>query len=89
MTTFVDFQPSQTANFQFTATLDGNDYNVIVNWNLFGERYYVNIYTLQNVLIVCLPLIGSPMDYNISLTKGYFATELVYRIQNQQFEIIG
>lgn len=87
MTTLINFNPSPTANFQFIATLDGKDYNVIVNWNLYGQRYYVNIYTLQNSLVVCTPLIGSPPDYDISLTKGYFTSTLVYRAQNRQFEV--
>jgi hypothetical protein len=161
MTTYIDFTPSTTSNFQFQATFDGNVYTVTVTWNLFGARYYVNIYDLNNALIVCRPLTGSPsgyllssitndngtatgttslpttypigsrqnltisgvtpngyngtypclilsptqfsyavdstltdatsfgsVAYNISLTGGYFATQLVWRVQNNQFEII-
>ena len=87
MTTTIPFNPSPTENFQFTATLDGNDYNVIVNWNLFGARYYLAIYTFQGALVVLLPLIGSPLNYDISLTKGYFTSTMVYRVSNSQFEI--
>lgn len=84
----VNFTPTPYANFQFTATLDGSNYTVVVNWNLYGQRYYVNIYTLTNQLVVSLPLIGSPLDYDISLTAGYFTTKIVYREPKQQFEII-
>ena len=83
------FTPSTTANFQFQPTLDGNVYTVTVTWNVFGERYYVNIYTLGGVLVVSLPMVGSPLGYDISLTAGYFTTTLVYRAPNNQFEVIG
>lgn len=84
----VNFTPTPYSNFQFQPTLDGANYTVIVNWNLYGERYYVNIYTLTNQLVVSLPLIGSPLDYDISLTAGYFNTKLIYREPKQQFEVI-
>ena len=84
----VQFTPANNSNFQFQATFDGAIYNVIVTYNIYGQRYYVNIYDTSNVLIVTLPLIGSPLNYDISLTAGYFTTKLVYRAANQQFEII-
>ena len=87
-TNLIRFSPSDDANFQFQATFDGDVYNVIVTWNIYGERYYINIYDLNNNLILCFPLIGSPIGDNISLTAGYFATQLVYRVPNQQFEVI-
>ena len=86
-TTCVDFQPSSLANFQFQAVLDGNSYNIVVTWNIYGERYYVNIYTSAGTLVLCKPLIGSPLGYDISITKGYFTSTLVFRDENQQFEI--
>ncbi len=85
--TYVAFNPSATSNFQFQVTFDGSDYTVIVNWNLFGQRYYVNVYALTGELIVCLPLIGSPNFFNISLVAGYFTTLFVYRAASGTFEI--
>jgi hypothetical protein len=64
--TTVQFQPSPTANTRFQATLDSQVYNVVINWNLFGARYYVNIYTLAGQRIVTEPLIGSPLGYDLS-----------------------
>lgn len=87
MTTFTNFAPSPQTPFQFQPTLDGQAYTVVVTWNLFGQRYYVNIYDLGGVLVVCLPLIGSPVGYDISMTGGYFASTLVYRVRNRQFEV--
>jgi hypothetical protein len=87
-TNIIQFAPSISANFQFKATLDGLVYNVVVTYNIYGERYYINIYDTSNTLILCMPLIGSPLEYNISLTAGYFTTMLIYREPNRQFEII-
>lgn len=87
-TQYVPFLPTVSAPFQFQPTFDGSIYTVIVTWSLFGRRYVVNCYTLQGVLIFAVPLIASPLDYNISLTSGYFTTQLVWRIQSGNFEII-
>jgi len=62
-----NFSPSDTAPFQFQPTLDNTTFNVVVTWNVYGERYYINISTLQGALVYTMPLIGSPQDYPISL----------------------
>jgi len=87
-TTYVAFNPSNSSNFQFQATLDGNNYIVIVTWNLFGERYYINIYDTSQNLILATAMVGSPNFYNISLTAGIFTTQLVWRVGSGNFEII-
>lgn len=78
MTTLVDFQPSSQSAFQFQATLDGLVYTIIVTWNLFGQRYYINVYDVANNLIVCKAIVGSPVGVKlqgISWETG-FATGL-------------
>lgn len=87
-TIYVPFNPAPNANFQFQATLDGNLYTIIVNWNLFGERFYINIFTLVGERVLSLPLIGSPNFYNISMTAGYFSTMLIWRPGTGNFEIL-
>ncbi len=86
MTTF-PFTPQANANFNFQPTFDGQQYTVTCTWNLFGQRYYVNILTLNGQLIVSTPLIGSPDNFNISLTAGYFTSTLVYRVSTGNFEV--
>ncbi|HET8686132.1 MAG TPA: hypothetical protein VFM18_05635 [Methanosarcina sp.] len=86
-TTYVDFTPSPLVNFRFQAILDTVPYNVVVTYNVFGKRYYVNIYTVQGDLVMTRPMVGSPPGYDISLTAGMFTSTLVYRIGHQQFEI--
>lgn len=53
------FIPSSNSAFTFQPTLDGNTYQVTVTWSLFGQRYYVNCYTLSGQLVFSLPLISS------------------------------
>lgn len=74
-------------NFEFQATLDDQNHNVIVTWSIYGQRYYVNIFDDNNVRVVTMPLIGSPDDYDISMTAGYTNSTLVYRESLMQFEI--
>lgn len=88
MTTFVQFNPSPYANFQFSPTLDGITYTAICTWNIYGERYYINIYNSSGNLIVTNPIIASPDDFNINLVFGYFQTSiLIYRASSNNFEI--
>jgi hypothetical protein len=86
--TIFPFTPSQSSPFQFQPTLDGTVYTVIVTWNLFGRRYYVNIYDLSGVLILCTAMVGSPQGYDVNLVGGYFtSSKMVFRQSSQQFEV--
>ncbi len=87
MTTLVLFTPSTTSPFTFQPTLDGTNYTAAVTWNLSGQRWYFNLYTLAGDLVVALPLIGSPPDHDVDLVGGYFTSTVVFRQSSQQFEI--
>jgi len=88
MTTLVPFNPSAYANFQFNPELDGITYIAIVTWNIYGERYYINIYNNNSTLIVTNPVVASPDNFDINLVFGYFQTsKLVYRASSNNFEI--
>ena len=88
MTTLTQFTPTVTTNFSFQPTLDGQQYSVIVTWSLFGQRWILNVYSLQGALILQKPLRGSPLNYDINLIKGYFTTStLVYRTASNNFEV--
>lgn len=84
----VAFVPSPVSPFQFQATLDGEAYTITILWNLFGQRYYVNIASVDGVRILTTAMVGSPLDYDISLTANHFTTKLVWRPAMRQFEII-
>lgn len=60
MSVIILFNPSNLANFTFQPVLDGITYNAIVTWNAYSGRYYLGIYSQQNVLQCYTPLISSP-----------------------------
>lgn len=83
--TTYSFIPSATQAFQFQATFDGTQYLVQTAWNIFGLRYYINVFDQYQNLIFTAPLIGSPVDQDISLTAGYFKTVMIYRPDLSKF----
>lgn len=87
MTTLIPFAPSPLAPFQFQAVLDGTIYNCSVRWNLFGARWYLFVANQDGSAVVVLPNTGSPPDFDISLTGGYFTTKIVFREATQTYEI--
>lgn len=86
MTVF-PFLPSATQPFEFQPTLDGIQYTAFVRWNIFGRRYYLELYQLDGTHVLTTALIGSPNDADINLVGGYFASVLVFRTQSNQFEV--
>ena len=88
-TVITPFNPDPSANFQFSAVLDGDTYTVICTWNTYAQRYYVNFYDLTGVEVLSCPLVGSPDDFNISLTAEHFDTTVIYRDSRAVFEIPG
>lgn len=88
MTTYVPFIPPNNAPQIFLATLDGVQYSLSITWNLFGQRWYLNVYTLRGVLRLSLARVSSPDDGDINLLRGFFKTSsLVFRDSTQSIEI--
>jgi hypothetical protein len=88
MTTYTDFTPTATQNFQFQPTLDGVVYTCLVTWNVSAQRWYISCYTLSGQLVVSMALVGSPVHYDINLFGAYFtSSKLVFRQGTQQFEV--
>lgn len=87
MTTYVSFAPIAIEPFGFQATLDGVVYQVLVTWNLFGQRWYVNIYDLSGTLVWIIAMIGSPGGADINLALFTTTSTLVFRTAANQFEI--
>lgn len=88
MTTLTQFSPALNTNFSWQPTLDGQQFSALVTWSLFGQRWILNVYTLQGVLVLQKPLRGSPLDYSINLVEGYFTTStLIYRVASNNFEV--
>lgn len=90
MTTYTAFTPAanQSPPFQFLPMLDKQQYSVTTTWNMFGQRWYINVYSLSGGLVVSTPLIASPQGTDFNLVAGYFTTStLVYRDSTSQFEV--
>ena len=53
MTTYTAFTPAanQSPPFQFLPTLDKQQYSVTTTWNMFGQRWYINVYSLSGGLV--------------------------------------
>jgi hypothetical protein len=66
--TFVTFTPSTNSVFSFQPSLNGTLYNVTVTWNIFGQRFYVNVYDLSNNLILARALVSSGPTLQASFT---------------------
>jgi hypothetical protein len=78
MTTYIPFTPSALAVPTFQPELDGQEYNCAVTWNLFGQRYYLNLYTLGGTLVFCKALVGSPAGVDLqSLTWNIATTQVM------------
>jgi hypothetical protein len=63
LTTIIPFAPAigpSSPPFQFQATLDGQIYTCTVTWNVFSQRWYLGVYSLSGVLVVLVPMVGSP-----------------------------
>lgn len=60
MTTLTAFKPPPNNSFSFQPTLDGETCNVIVWWNVDGQRWYVSASLPDGTQLFNLPLIGSP-----------------------------
>lgn len=65
MTTYFPFVPSVQAPFTFQPVLDGRGYQASVRFNLFGQRWYLNVNQLTGELVFSLPLLGSPTGNSI------------------------
>lgn len=87
--TLIPFLPSPLAAFQFQVTLDQLQYNCVITWNVFGQRWYISIYDQDGNRVFTMPLIASPASPapGISLTAGYFTSTMIFRDDDQMFEI--
>ncbi len=96
--TTISFTPNNNAAppFRAVVTLDGQSYNLVTMWNFASApesgsspgRWYVSLRDQGGNIIVNQPLIGSPPNANIPLFPNHFtASQIVYRVATNQFEI--
>lgn len=88
MATAFPFTPTPTSPFQFQPTLNGALYTGFVTWNLFGQRFFLNLYQSTGGLwVLTTAVVGSTPDAPINLVKGYLPDPalLFYDSINTQF----
>lgn len=78
MTTLIPFTPTATQAFTFSPVLDGTTYNAIVTWALWGQRWYLNLYSSAGPLVVAIPLIESvdPVAATLTTTRGLYTAQI-------------
>lgn len=65
MTTF-PFSPTPQQNQVFNPVLGGNTYTAVVTWNLFGQRWYLNLTDSNGDLVISTAVVSSQDPQAIS-----------------------
>lgn len=68
MSTSVPFTPSTTSAFTFQPSIAGVQYTAVVTWNLFGQRYYLNLFDTSGNLILCTAIVSSGPRFGVTLS---------------------
>lgn len=74
MTSYFPFVPNVQAPFTFQPTLDQVQYLASVVWNLFGQRWYLQLTQQDGVPVFTKPLVGSPDGVPIESVSWAFGT---------------
>ena len=62
----IPFTPSRKSAPSFLPTLDGRQYFCTVTWNIYGQRYYLNCFTLTGrVPVFSVALVETPAALEI------------------------
>jgi hypothetical protein len=59
VTIFFPFAPPSNQAFTFQPTLDGTPFTAVVPWNLFGRRFYLQLFDLSGALVLYRALVTS------------------------------
>ncbi len=63
--TLFPFTPAIGQNMTFNPVLNGVTYSAIVTWNVFGQRWYLNLYDSSGNLIIATAVVSSDDPYSI------------------------
>lgn len=79
MTTLIPFTPTARQAFTFSPVLDSTTYNAIVTWSLWGQRWYLNLYSSAGPLVVATALVESvdPIAATLTTTRGLYTATVV------------
>lgn len=68
MSTTIPFMPSTTSAFTFQPVINGTQYTAVVTWNIFEQRYYLNLYSTAGALVICTAVVSSGPQLGVTLT---------------------
>ena len=79
MTTIIPFTPTNLAPFTFGPVLDGQPYNAIVTWALWGQRPYLNLFSASGPLVVTKAIVSSldPVSTPLTTIRGSYLASVV------------
>ncbi|ENC7539748.1 hypothetical protein ABK178_004278 [Salmonella enterica subsp. enterica serovar Brandenburg] len=87
MTTLIPFKPDGRGPFQFTARIGEYEIFARVPFNLYANRYYLELKDSSGEVLVYTPLIASPDGYDINLALPFALGKLIFRESTNQFEV--
>jgi len=87
MTTLIPFKPDGREPFQFTTQIGRHELFARVPFNLYANRYYLELKGSSGEVIVYTPLIASPDGYDINLALPFAPGKLIFRESTNQFEV--
>lgn len=77
------FTPSNSnaPPWQAQFSVNGNPYIVSAFWNIFGQRWYIQLSSYSGQVLMFQPLVESPLTYDIPLFPGVL-DGVIYRAGN-------
>lgn len=66
--TFVAFVPSALGPFSFSPVIAGVTYNAEIDYNAFGQRFYLNLTTLTSAPVLYTALVETGPSFQAALT---------------------
>lgn len=84
------FTGNEQRSMTFSPMLDGRIHDCQIKWNMAAQRWYLNITDNSAKRKLTIPLIASPIGYDINLLVGAFSTtKMVWRCAIGQIEVIN
>ncbi|MBJ9210657.1 hypothetical protein I5481_02105 [Citrobacter freundii] len=87
MMTLIPFKPDGNQPFQFTARVGNYELFARVPFNLYANRYYLELKDSSGDVVVYCPLVASPDGYDINLALPCAPGKLIFRESTNQFEV--
>lgn len=88
--TIIPFTPDENSAPPFRAQFSdaaGRLYTISTWWNMAGQRWYLKVEDSAENTLLFRPLIGSPRNYDINLIGSISSARLIFREDDQAFEV--